>query len=336
MHRKNKSVLVTGGCGYIGSHVCCQLSESGYDVIVVDDLSTGHKDALLHQETLVEGNCGDRKLMTEVMEEHQVQAVLHFAGSIIVPESIELPLEYYHNNVANTLALLEAVKEKQIKHFILSSSAAVYGDDHKISIDEEAVTKPIHPYGKSKLIDEWMLSDLAAISPLTFAAIRYFNVAGADADLRIGQSSKVSTHLIKIACEVATGKRKQISIYGEDYNTPDGSCVRDYVHVVDLAKAHLAALEYLEKGGDSLAINCGYNRGYSVKEVVKAVEEVLGQPLNKELGDRLPGDVAKLIAKAEKIQGLLDWSPQFDDLKKIIESSLAWEKKLAAKPGYFS
>ena len=334
MHQNSKSVLVTGGCGYIGSHVSCQLSESGYRVIVVDDLSTGHKDALLHQETLIKGNCGDRKLMAEVIRDYGVDAILHFAGSIVVPESIQQPLEYYNNNVANTLSLLEAAKETHVKHFILSSSAAVYGDDHSDAIDEDARTKPIHPYGKSKLIDEWMLSDLAAISPLTYAAIRYFNVAGADTDLRIGQSSKVSTHLIKIACEVATGKRDQISIYGDDYNTPDGSCVRDYVHVVDLASAHLAALKYLEKGGESIAINCGYNCGYSVKEVIQAVEEVLGKPLNKVLGKRRPGDVAKLIAKAEKIQGVLDWSPQFDNLKKIIESSLNWEKKLAAKPGY--
>ena len=334
MHKNNKSVLVTGGCGYIGSHVCCQLSESGYRVVVVDDLSTGHKDALLHQETLVQGNCGDRQLMTEVMEQYQIESVLHFAGSIVVPESIKMPLEYYHNNVANTLALLEAAKQNQVKHFILSSSAAVYGDDHEVAIDEEATTRPIHPYGKSKLIDEWMLSDLAVVSPMTYTAIRYFNVAGADGDLRIGQSSKVSTHLIKIACEVATGKRKQISIFGDDYDTPDGSCVRDYVHVVDLARAHLAALDYLEKGGQSMAINCGYNCGYSVKEVIAAVEEVLGHPLVKVVGERRPGDVAKLVAKAEKIQGVLDWSPHFADLKKIIESSLAWEKKLASQPGY--
>lgn len=331
MDQKNKSVLVTGGCGYIGSHVCCQLSESGYKVIVVDDLSTGHEDALLHQEILVKGNCGDRKLMTELMEQYQIESVLHFAGSIIVPESIQLPLEYYHNNVANTLALLEAVKDQQIKHFILSSSAAVYGDDHLGPIDEQAPTRPIHPYGKSKLVDEWMLDDFAAVNPTTYAAIRYFNVAGADADLRIGQSSKVSTHLIKIACEVATGKREQMSVYGEDYNTPDGSCVRDYVHVVDLARAHLAALEYLEKGGASLAVNCGYNRGYSVKEVVAAIEQVHGSPLNKVIGERRPGDVAQLVAKAEKIQGVMNWTPQYADLKKIIESALAWEKKLAAK-----
>lgn len=334
MQQKSKSVLVTGGCGYIGSHVCCQLSESGYQVIVVDDLSTGHKDALLHQEILIEGNCGDRSLMTQVMEKYQIDSVLHFAGSIVVPESINLPLEYYHNNVANTLALLESAKEMQLKHFILSSSAAVYGDDHEEAIDESGITRPIHPYGKSKLIDEWMLSDLAVVNPLSYAAIRYFNVAGADPDLRIGQSSKVSTHLIKIACEVATGKRKQITIYGEDYSTPDGSCVRDYVHVVDLARAHLAALEYLEKGGDSMAINCGYNCGYSVHEVIAAVEEIIGHSLNKKVGECRPGDVAKLVAKAEKIQGLLDWSPHFADLKKIIESSLAWEKKLAARPGY--
>ena len=326
-----KKILVTGGCGYIGSHVCALLSESGYKVIVLDDLSTGHAHSLLHDEPLYVGNFGDINLLEQIDKEHHVSAIFHFAGSIIVPESIQKPVLYYQNNVSNTLNLIDFAKRKQLSHFILSSSAAVYGDGHQNLIDEDASTHPIHPYGRSKLIDEWILQDVASTCGLKFVAIRYFNVAGADHDLRIGQSSKVSTHLIKVACEVAVGLKDQLKIFGNDYPTPDGSCVRDYVHVIDLANAHIQALKYLEGGGESNILNCGYNQGYSVIEVIETLERTLNKTLPKTIADRRPGDVASLVASADKIQSVLDWTPQYHSLDTIIKSSYQWEEKLKAK-----
>lgn len=332
--KKKSRVLVTGGCGYIGSHVTAQLSEQGYTVVVLDNLSTGHKSALLHDETLIVGNCGDASLLAELIQEYKIDAVMHFAASIVVPESIEKPLEYYQNNAANTLSLLHQVKKFSIEKFVMSSTAAVYGDAGKTSgLEENSPTQPIHPYGRTKLIDEWMLEDLAKISKLQYVALRYFNVAGADPQLRIGQSSPYSTHLIKIACEVATGHKEHLFIHGNQYDTPDGTCIRDYVHVYDLAAAHLAALHFLENGGQSTILNCGYNRGYSILEVVQTLENVIGHPLQKSVGANRPGDVGQLIASAKKIQKVLDWKPIYNNLQTIVESSLNWEQLLREKKG---
>lgn len=325
-----KAVLVVGGAGYIGSHVVKQLGARGERVVVLDNLSTGFADAVLHGE-LVVGDAGDRELVQRVLREHEVGAVMHFAAHTIVPESVSDPLKYYGNNTANTRNLLECCDRAEIRHFIFSSTAAVYGIPEAGVAREETPTAPINPYGTSKLMSEWMLRDLAAASDMRYVALRYFNVAGSDPVGRIGQSTARATLLVKVACEAAVGKRSHVSIYGTDYSTADGTGVRDYIHVEDLADAHLKALDYLREGGESEVLNCGYGHGYSVREVLRMVEEVNGRPLKIQEEPRRAGDPPSLIAGAEKIRKVLGWEPQHDDLRQIVATALAWEQKLALK-----
>jgi len=321
------AILVTGGAGYIGSHVVRQLGEAGERVVVVDNLSTGFADAILHGD-FVEGNMGDQDLIRDVLKKYDVDSVIHFAAHTIVPESVENPLKYYGNNTCNSRNLLECCKEAGVKHVIFSSTAAVYGIPDTDYADENSPISPINAYGTSKLMTEWMLRDLSASSDLTHVALRYFNVAGSDPAGRIGQSTKQATLLIKVACEAAVGKRDKVYIFGTDYPTVDGTGVRDYIHVEDLASAHLKALEYLRNGGSSATLNCGYGHGYSVREVLDMVGKVNGTPLNIIEEDRRAGDPPALIAKADKIREVLGWTPEHDDLEFIVKTSLEWEKKL--------
>ncbi|MEJ2567139.1 MAG: UDP-glucose 4-epimerase GalE [Gammaproteobacteria bacterium] len=323
----HKPILVTGGAGYIGSHVVRQLGAAGYPVIVLDDLSTGFRRAVLHGE-LVEGNSGDRELVGGLIREHGIEAVLHFAAHIVVPESVADPLKYYGNNTCNTRNLLQACHDHGVKRFIFSSTAAVYGIPAGSAADEDSPLAPINPYGLSKLMSEWMLRDLAAAGDLRYVALRYFNVAGADPTARIGQSTPKATHLIKVACEHAVGKRDGVAIFGTDYPTPDGSGVRDYIHVDDLAAAHVLALRYLEQGGASQTLNCGYGHGYSVRQVLETVQKVSGMQLNIREEARRAGDPPALIAKADRIRDVLGWQPRHDDLEFIVKTALAWEKHL--------
>ena len=322
-----KPIMVTGGAGYIGSHVVRQLGAAGYPVIVLDNLSTGFRRSVLHGE-LVEGNSGDRELVGALIRKHGIEAVLHFAAHIVVPESVAEPLKYYGNNTCNTRNLLQACHDHGVKRFIFSSTAAVYGIPAGSSAGEDSPLAPINPYGLSKLMSEWMLRDLAAAGDLRYVALRYFNVAGADPEGRIGQSTPKATHLIKVACEHAVGKRDEVAIFGTDYPTPDGSGVRDYIHVDDLAAAHILALNYLEQGGASQILNCGYGHGSSVREVLDSVQRVSGVKLNIREEPRRAGDPPALIAKADRIRDVLGWQPRHDDLEFIVKTALAWEKHL--------
>ncbi|MDR9390259.1 MAG: UDP-glucose 4-epimerase GalE [Wenzhouxiangella sp.] len=324
------AVLVTGGAGYIGSHVTRLLAERGETVVVVDNLSTGFADAVMGA-TLIEGNVGDQALMRQVIAEHDIDAVCHFAAHIVVPESVEKPLKYYGNNTANTRALLEVCDEAGVKHFIFSSTAAVYGAPKGGIASEDSPLQPINPYGWSKLMSEQMLKDLSHASSLKHVILRYFNVAGAEPEGRLGQSTPQATHLIKVAAEHVVGQREGLAIFGDDYDTPDGTCVRDYIHVEDLALAHLAALDYLRQGQPSRTLNCGYGRGHSVKEVLEVVERVAEQALNITQAPRRAGDPATLIAQADRIVETLDWAPRFDDIEGIVRSALNWERRLAAE-----
>ena len=324
-------ILVTGGAGYIGSHVVRQLGAAGYPVIVLDNLSTGFRRAVLHGD-LVEGNTGDRELVGRLIREHNIESVLHFAAHIVVPESVAEPLKYYGNNTCNTRNLLQSCHDNGVKRFIFSSTAAVYGIPTESTASEASPLQPINPYGLSKLMSEWMLRDLAAASDLHYIALRYFNVAGADPEGRIGQSTPEATHLIKVACEHAIGKRDHVAIFGTDYATPDGTGVRDYIHVDDLAAAHILALKYLEQGGESQILNCGYGHGYSVREVLDTVQKVSGVKLNVREESRRSGDPPILIAMAERIRSVLGWKPQHDDLAFIVKTALAWEKHLLTQP----
>ncbi|MCG5238971.1 UDP-glucose 4-epimerase GalE [Azospirillum doebereinerae] len=323
-----ETVLVTGGAGYIGSHVVLALRDAGRAVVVVDDLSTGRRAAVPDGVPLVVSSAGDAELVAATIAAHGVGTVMHFAGSIVVPESVEKPLDYYRNNTVNSLALVGACVASGVERFIFSSTAAVYGMPDAMPIDEEAPTRPINPYGRSKLMTEWMLRDTAAAHGLRYVALRYFNVAGADPAGRSGQSSRLATHLLKIAAQAATGQRAEIQVYGDDYPTPDGTCVRDYIHVSDLAAAHVAALVHLEAGGDSQTLNCGYGRGYSVREVLDMVETVLGRPLPVRTAGRRAGDPPALVAGTERIGRTLDWTPRHADLETIVRTALAWEEKL--------
>jgi UDP-glucose 4-epimerase len=325
-----KSILVTGGAGYIGSHVVRQLGEAGERVVIVDNLSTGFANSVLHGE-FIEGNMGDLELIKRVLDEYDVDSVIHFAAHTIVPESVENPLKYYGNNTCNSRNLMECCRDAGVKHFIFSSTAAVYGIPDTEFADENSPISPINAYGTSKLMTEWMLRDLSAVTDLSHVALRYFNVAGCDPHGRIGQSTEKATLLIKVACEAAVGKRDKVYIFGTDYPTHDGSGVRDYIHVEDLASAHLKALEYLRKGGESTTLNCGYGHGYSVREVLDTVEKVNGAPLNIIEEERRAGDPPALIAKADKIREVLGWAPEYDDLQEIVRTSLEWEKKLLKK-----
>ncbi len=328
----NKTILVTGGAGYIGSHVVKLLGERGEKIVVLDDLSTGNEDAVLFGE-LVVGKTGDMDLVDKLVKEHDIDTVIHFAAHTIVPESVENPLKYYANNTCSTRNLLQVCQDNDIKHFIFSSTAATYGipDNDGKACNENLPTAPINAYGMSKLMSEAMLTDLSHACPLKHVILRYFNVAGSDPDGRIGQSTKEATLLIKVAAEVALGKRDQLYVFGTDYPTPDGTGVRDYIHVSDLASAHLSSLDYLRAGGESTLMNCGYGHGFSVREVIDAVNSVHGSPIKVIEKPRRAGDPPSLIAAVDKIHDTLDWTPQFDDLDKIVETSLNWEKVLLTR-----
>ena len=325
------SILVTGGAGYIGSHVVRQLVESGENVVVLDNLSTGYRSAVLGAP-LVVGDTGHRETVTRVLQDHEVETVMHFAAHTVVPESVSNPLKYYGNNTCATRNLLECCDRAGVKSFVFSSTAAVYGIPVEGVAREETPTAPINPYGCSKLMSEWMLRDLAAATSLRYVALRYFNVAGSDPGGRIGHTAPQATLLVKVACQQAVGVRPSISIFGTDYPTPDGTGVRDYIHVEDLADAHLKALDYLRAGGDSTTLNCGYGHGFSVREVLHMVEDVHGGPLNVIEGPRRAGDPPSLVAHAGRIREVLRWAPRFDDLRTIVRTQLEWEHRLLRTP----
>jgi UDP-glucose 4-epimerase len=321
-----KKILVTGGAGYIGSHVVKLLGESGYDVVIYDNLSTGNKNAVLSGELIV-GDLEDLEKLNHTFEKHQFDGVMHFAGSIVVPESVENPAKYYANNTQNSLNLMQLCLKHKVNNFIFSSTAAVYGILEDGVATEETATSPINPYGWSKLMTEQMLKDLSfAHSDFNYIALRYFNVSGADPDGKIGQAFPGATHLIKVNCEAAAGKRDKTYIFGTDFDTPDGTGVRDYIHVVDLAWAHVKGMEYLFKNKKSQVMNCGYGHGYSVREVVKAVKEVTGKDFPVEEAPRRAGDPAQLISKVDKIHEVLDWQIKYDNLAFIIETAFEWER----------
>jgi UDP-glucose 4-epimerase len=326
-----KKVLVTGGAGYIGSHVVRQLTEAGYEATVYDNLSTGFADALVHGERLVIGALADGEALDRLFGEGGYTTVLHFAASIVAPESVTLPLKYYDNNTANTLRLLQAAVRHGVERFIFSSTAAVYGMPDNGIAAEDSPTVPINPYGTSKLMSEWMLRDAAAAHGFRYVALRYFNVAGADPLARMGQRTPEATHLIKVSCQAALGQRPGIAIYGTDYPTLDGTGIRDYIHIEDLAAAHLAALRYLESGGASDRFNVGYGRGSSVREVVEAVRRLSGVAFAATEAPRRPGDPAMLVAKADRIRTTLGWTPRYDDLATIVADAWRWEQQLAGR-----
>jgi len=322
------AILVTGGAGYIGSHVVRQLTEAGNEVVVYDNLSTGSADALIHGERLIVGDLADGEKLRGVLRETGCKSVLHFAAAIIAPESVHLPLKYYSNNTRNTLNLLQACVEHGVERFIFSSTAAVYGMPEAGAASESSATVPINPYGTSKLMSEWMLRDAAFAHGFSYVALRYFNVAGADPLARMGQRTPDATHLIKVACQAALGMRDGVSIFGTDYETPDGTGIRDYIHIEDLAAAHLYALDYLNKGGGSTTINVGYGQGESVREVIEVVKKVSGVDFPVIEAPRRPGDPANLVAVADRIRSVLGWSPSYADLTTIVSDAWRWEKKL--------
>jgi UDP-glucose 4-epimerase len=327
----SERILVTGGAGYIGSHTVQQLQERGESVVVLDNLSTGFRRSV-RGAPLVEGDVGDMALVGGLLREHGIRTVIHFAAHTIVPESVSDPLKYYGNNTCQTRNLLDTCAAHGVEHFVFSSTAAVYGNAESGICAEDSPLAPINPYGTSKLMSEWMLRDLAGATKLRYVALRYFNVAGSDPQGRIGQSTRKATLLVKVAAEASVGKRESVSIFGTDYPTPDGTGVRDYIHVVDLADAHLKAVDYLRGGGASQVLNCGYGHGYSVREVLDSVARVSGKPLRVQEVPRRAGDPARLIARCDRIREVLGWQPALDDLDGIVESSLNWERKLLHDP----
>ena len=325
-------ILVTGGAGYIGSHAVLALKDEGWPVAVIDDLSNGTREAVPADVPFYEGNIADRSLVDRIFREQQTQAVMHFAGSIVVPESVAEPLKYYANNTLASHSLISAAVEAGVKHILFSSTAAVYGVPERVPIDEEDAKAPINPYGASKLMTERMLADASAAHSFNYGALRYFNVSGADPKGRAGQIGKGSTHLIKVACETAVGKRSEIAVYGTDYPTTDGTCIRDYIHVSDLADAHVAALEWLvEHPDDNLVANCGYGKGLSVLEVLDAVDRHTNLPIKRVMEGRRAGDPPELVAANARLSQTLGWKPKYADIDRIVGDALSWERKLAAR-----
>jgi UDP-glucose 4-epimerase len=322
------TILVTGGAGYIGSHMVYELADAGERVVVLDNLSTGHRWAVAEGVPLIVGESGDQPLVTRLIRDHGVDAIIHFAASMVVPDSVRDPLGYYRNNTVNSRALIECAVNSGVRNFIFSSTAAVYGNPATIPVAEDAPTMPVSPYGWSKLMTEIMLRDTSRAHGLAHVILRYFNVAGADPRGRAGQSTANSTHLIKVAGEAALGLRAKLDVYGTDYPTPDGTCVRDYIHVSDLARAHLDALRYLRSGAPSLTLNCGYGHGFSVLEVVETVKRVSGVDFKVEKAPRRPGDPDRIVAASDRARKVLGWQPRFDDLPTIVAHALNWEKEL--------
>ena len=322
------TVLVTGGAGYIGSHAAHELADTGARVVVLDNLSKGSVSSLPKSVVLIVGDVGDRALVESIIDGHRIEAIMHFAASTIVPDSVADPLGYYRNNVVNSHSLIEAAVNGGVRQFIFSSSAAVYGNPVSVPVAEDAPTTPLSPYGRSKLITEMMLRDAGEAHGLRHVILRYFNVAGADPQMRTGLSTPGATHLIKVAVEAALGVRSHMDVYGNDYPTPDGTCIRDFIHVSDLARAHSAALNYLQNGGASDTLNCGYGNGYSVFEVIEAVRRAAGHDFPVNFASRRPGDIVASIAAAHRIRDVLQWIPQFNDLDTIIKHALAWERHL--------
>ncbi len=321
-------VLVTGGAGFIGSHMVLELLDAGEDVVVLDNLSTGFRWAVPAGAAFVEGDVGDRNLLRRLLSGHRIDAIIHFAGSVVVPDSVADPLGYYLNNTCKSRSLIAAAVEAKIPHFIFSSTAAVYGMPKENPVAETALLEPMSPYGTSKLMTELMLRDTAQASDLRYVALRYFNVAGADPLGRSGQSTARATHLVKVACEAALGERPYLDVFGTDYPTPDGTCVRDYIHVTDLVRAHLDALRYLRAGGASEVLNCGYGKGFSVLEVIRSVKQSSKHDFPVRMEPRRPGDPAAIVARAERIKQVLGWQPSLADLDTIVGHALAWEKRL--------
>ncbi|MGE8134194.1 UDP-glucose 4-epimerase GalE [Novosphingobium subterraneum] len=328
-------VLVTGGAGYIGAHAVLALRDAGHPVAVIDNLVTGFRFAVPDGVPFYEGDIEDADLLKRIFAEQGTRAVMHFAGSVVVPESVSNPLKYYHNNTAKSRALIAAVVEAGVPHFIFSSTAATYGTPEVSPVTEDTPQRPINPYGMSKLMTEAMLADVAAAHALNYCVLRYFNVAGADPQGRTGQSTAGATHLIKVAVEAALGKRASVGVFGTDFDTPDGTGVRDYIHVSDLAAAHVLALQALVADpGESLTMNCGYGRGFSVLEVLDAVDRVTNRKIVREMQGRRPGDPAALISDNSRIKATLPWVPRYDDLDTIVTHALAWERKLdEIRPG---
>jgi UDP-glucose 4-epimerase len=327
------TVLVTGGAGYIGSHMVYELLDAGERVVVLDNLSTGHRQSVAKGASFIVGDTGDQGLVARLIREHAIDAIIHFAAAIVVPDSVREPLTYYRNNTANSRALMECAVNGGVRHFIFSSTAAVYGNPVEIPVGETAQTQPISPYGWSKLMTEIMLRDVSEAHGLRHAILRYFNVAGADPHGRAGQSTKAATHLIKVAAEAALGLRPKLQVFGTDYPTPDGTCIRDYIHVSDLVRAHSDALRHLRSGGTSLTLNCGYGHGFSVLEVLDTIKRVSGADFKVENAPRRPGDTARIVAASNLVRATLGWQPRFDDLPTIVSHALAWERKLQDQRG---
>jgi UDP-glucose 4-epimerase len=325
------AVLVTGGAGYIGSHMVLNLADAGEKVVVLDNLVTGFDWAIDARAIFETGNAGDIEQVRSLIDKHGISEIIHFAGSIVVPESVIDPLKYYGNNTATSRNLIEAAVKGGVKHFIFSSTAAVYGMTGLAPVVETTPLHPMSPYGRSKLMTEWMLADVAAAHAMTFGVLRYFNVAGADPAGRSGQSTPLATHLIKVACQTALGQREKMDIFGTDYETPDGTCVRDYIHVTDLIAAHALLLRHLRQGGDSTTLNCAYGQGFSVRQVVDMVRDVSGVDFRAEEGPRRAGDPASITATGEKVRALLGWTPEHDDLREIVQSAYDWERHLMVR-----
>jgi UDP-glucose 4-epimerase len=322
------AVLVTGGAGYIGSHMVLDLADAGEQVVVLDNLSTGFDWAVAKDVPLVVGESGDQALVARLIQQYRIDTIIHFAASIVVPDSVRDPLGYYRNNTVNSRALIECAVKNGVRHFIFSSTAAVYGNPAKIPVTEDAPLQPISPYGWSKLMTEIMLRDASRAYGLGHVILRYFNVAGADPQCRAGQSSKTATHLIKVAVEAALGARPKLDVFGLDYPTPDGSCIRDYIHVSDLVRAHSDALRHLRSGSPSLTLNCGYGHGFSVLEVIDTVKRVSGVDFKVEAAERREGDPARIVADSQQVRAVLRWQPRFDDLSTIVAHALTWERDL--------